>query len=137
MKKIALILFLLFGMCMPVYAANFVEISKYEDCLIDADSIEARTSGNHEYVVASMKMTPREDTVRELSSEYKKTVDYAIIFVAFNENRRQIQVLLADLYDKKGNVIDSYSHPFKMSEYKEVAPDSLGETIYDFVMYYY
>lgn len=137
MEKIALVLFLLLSLCTPVYAVNFVEISRYEDCIVDVDSIEGHTSDNHEYVVVWLRMIPGEDMVRELFNEYGETVDHTMIFVAFHENRRLMQVLHANLYDKKGNIIDNYSHPFKMSECEEVTSGSLAESLYEYVWYNY
>lgn len=139
MKKIAFVLFFLFSLCMPVYAANFVEITRDDNYLvyIDVDSIASRTSYNHEYVVAWSKWIPRGDEAKELSKEYKKPVNHEMSFIALNKNIKQIQTLSRHLYDKKGNIINGGSWPFQTSNYKEVIPDTYGETFYDFIMFYY
>lgn len=139
MKRIALILFLLFSLCVPVYAANFVEIARDDRYLIyiDADSIELRKTNNNEYIVAWIKWIYRGDSAKELSKEYKQKVDHKMSFLALNRDARQMQSLSDHLYDKKGNILEDGSWQFQSSEYSEVIPNSYGELIYDFIMFYY
>lgn len=139
MKKIAIVLFLLFSLSVPACAADFVELGRDDNRLIyvDVDSIALRKTDNSEYVVAWIKMIPRGDEAKELSKEYKKPVDYDMTFSALNKNIKQIQPLSRHLYDKKGNVIIGDSWPFQSSRYGEAIPGTVGEAIYDFVMNYY
>lgn len=139
MKKIVFMLLLILCMCLPAYAANFVEIRRDEDALVyaDVDSIELRKTYNNEYVVAWFKWIPRSEVAKELFKEYKKTVDHEMQLYAFNKNVRQFQMLSRNIYNKKGNVINSGSWPFQISEYEEIVPGTYSELMYDFAIYYY
>lgn len=139
MKKIALVLFLLFSLCEPAYAVNFVEVNRDNDYLIylDVDSIELRTSYDNEYVFVWTKWIPRGDRAKELSNVYKNPVDYEMNGIALNKNIKQIQPLFLVIFDKTGNVVDMSDWPFEMSKYNEVIPDTYGGFIYNSAMNYY
>lgn len=139
MKKVLLILLLLFCISVPACAVNFVKVSVDDRYLIyvDVDSIELRKTNNNEYVLVWSEWIPMGDRANELFDEYKKTVEHDMVLWALNKNEKQMQMLSEITYDKKGNVIDSGSWLFQTSEYNEVVPNTHGEIIYDFVMDYY
>lgn len=139
MTKITLALFLLFSLCLPAYAVNFVEVIRDDDVLIyaDVDSIELRKTNNDEYVVAWFKLIPRSEVIKESYKEYKKIIDHEMQLFAFNKNVRQSQKLSRNIYDKTGKSIGSISSPFQFSAYSETVPGSYGEVFYDFAMTYY
>lgn len=81
-----MILFLLFSMCAPAHAVNFVEIVDISDMMIsvDTDSIEKGIDYNHEYIVVRTK--------HALPSG-EGDMEYYLNFLALNEAKRQFQVL--------------------------------------------
>lgn len=138
MRKIAFILFCWLCLCVPAYAANFVEIHKDPSgqTYIDVDSIASRKSGNHEYLVAWVKYIPSGDWSEELYDEYGVEVDHILEFQAYNKDMRQILTLSEHTYDKSGNIVEEESWLFEISDYEEVIPDTYGELTYDFAIKY-
>lgn len=138
MKKIATILFLLFCLCVPAYAVNFVSVTSYDGGLyyVDEDSIEQRKTYSDEYVVAWIKLVPLGDFAKEEAKEYKKPVDYELLLWAFNKDTKQMQSISYVIYDKKGTIIKNGSRPFNVNNYEEIIPGSVGEVVYNAVMNY-
>lgn len=127
MKKIALVLLLLFYMCVPAYAVNFVEIGegKLDIIYVDIDSVQTRDG----YVVAWSKWIPKSGT-----SQHNKKVTHTLILYAFNMDYQQLQSLSEIDYDKNGNSLNTITKPFDPYRYDEVIPGSLGKVLYESAM---
>lgn len=136
MKKVVLVIFLLFCMCLPAYAVHFIEIVNDDKRIIyiDADSIETRKSGNHEYAVAWIKMIPLGDFAKELTTRDNKTVASSMELWAFTKGAKQYQVLSMVRYDKNGALIFQESHPFEIAWCSDIVPQTFPDFFYDLVM---
>lgn len=139
MKKIALVLFLLFCMCVPAYADNLVELFTGTKNIIyvDVDSIELRKDKNNEYVQVRTLWFPKGEQIEELFESYKKEVGYQVMIWALNTKARQWQSLSVIAFDTKNNMFDDDTRPFKVSQYDDVIPSSYSQYIYEPVMDYY
>lgn len=127
MRRVILTLLLLLCLCVPAYAANWVEIYKDDNGVkyVDTDSIAQHTSPeNHEYVTVWNK------SVTSIGELY-------FFFNAYNKEIKQMQMLSLYVYDEDGKLKATGAWTFEVSKYQEIIPSTFSEKIYDFVMDYY
>lgn len=118
-------------------AANFVEVERGDVAIsyVDINSIESRSEwSTRDYVVAWVKLVPKGKYLSDLREDSGEDVDYILCFYAFNLRAKQSQLLSQIVYDIDGAVIYQNSWNFNSISYKEIAPDTLNESIYLFVM---
>lgn len=139
MKKFLLCLLSIIIISSPAYAAKFETIAESDEftVLLNIESISKRSDYGREYVVAWTKWIPKKDKSEELSKEYKSKIDYEMVFFAFDQKFRQIQELSFSVYDLTGKIVANQSRQFYTAQYTEIIPDTLGEDMYDAVMYFY
>ena len=125
---VVLIGFLIFGYA-EVWGADWKSFGKneYYAGFYDAQSI-TRPSKN--IVRVSMRLDCKEtgvmDMVRRLGKKYEN-VSHLIHLVEINCEEKKIHRLSGTVYDNKGEVISSFNSP---SEWRLIAPESIGENLY-------
>lgn len=117
-----------------LFAANFVEI--YND---DRDSVFLDTSSIQDkgtYYQVWTKWVLKGEEKKEASKKYKKEVEHYMFLTAYTKKAKQFCSLATYIYDKDGQVINSFSSENYPISWENVIPDSVGDIIIDAVYKY-
>lgn len=135
MRKIALLLVLMFYLASTASAVDFVKINDGSTSIVyvDRDSIQARDG----YLVAWVKWVPMGSSAQELKEIFEEEISYYLNFSAYHMNYAQYQDLATTYYDKTGASVRTFTKPFDPNNYEEATLGSIGGLIYDFVMFTY
>lgn len=141
MKKMALVLFLLFFMCVPSMASDLVFIEENDVAIIqiDPDTIVRFSAGNEEFIIVDKVVFPKGAMQQKLADQF--SLEYPVVVISHTllfyvgENMYQItktEITYAKLgtEDLKSKVFD---FGIDVNAFKEFTPQSAEDKIYQYI----
>lgn len=136
MKKYVLYIFVVLSLfiSLPANAANFVELTRDKNNVISVDTDSIAKRGN--YTVIWVKWIPRGDVKKQFKERVSKEITYYLTFMAFRDKYPQYQVLSVNCYFTDNTVEQTLSSKFSNDAWEEIAPQSYGDLIYNYIKNY-